>query len=256
MSLINMYAHLIGGGGGWTPAYPLRAGGVSSGYYLDFSNVKNMFQDMDQQVPVTKSGDPVAYIRATGGRYDGYQDTPSRRPTYMTDGELHWLEFDGVDDQLLVQGYTGNHGRSQKIAMEAHPDCDQFMIYACPGAKHHIGVAQRNSSSGSVQSNTNSNGWGDQHANIVIDQYKGEGGISPRTRGELHRRLSGNKVEYDMHTWHTWAWGRGWVVIYFGTPGWEFEGRVYQIYNGHYYSWDRYVDEFANFYAEKMGRTL
>lgn len=30
------------------------------------------------------------------------QDTTAAKPTYRTDGTLHWLEFDGVDDQLVA----------------------------------------------------------------------------------------------------------------------------------------------------------
>ena len=37
------------------------------------------------------------------------QPTASSRPTYKTDGILHWLEFDGVDDALSVQLPTGTY---------------------------------------------------------------------------------------------------------------------------------------------------
>lgn len=37
------------------------------------------------------------------------QETSAARPVYRTDGELHWLEFDGVDDTLTIQLSSGSY---------------------------------------------------------------------------------------------------------------------------------------------------
>lgn len=73
------------------------------GVWLDPSDLSTMFQDAGGLIPVTKDGDPVALIKDKSGNGNhATQTTASARPIYRTDGLLHWLEFDGVDDLLLL----------------------------------------------------------------------------------------------------------------------------------------------------------
>lgn len=73
------------------------------GVWLDPSDLKTMFQDMNGTVPVTKNGNPVALIKDKSGNGNhATQPTASARPIYRTDGKLHWLEFDGVDDSMVA----------------------------------------------------------------------------------------------------------------------------------------------------------
>jgi hypothetical protein len=73
------------------------------GIWLDPSDLKTMFQDVNGATPVTKDGDPVALIRDKSGNGNhATQTTAAARPIYRTDGNLHWLEFDGADDWLIT----------------------------------------------------------------------------------------------------------------------------------------------------------
>lgn len=83
------------------------------GVWFDPSDLSTMFQDVSGTVPVTKDGDPVGMIKDKSGNDNhAIQEIASARPIYRTDGELHWLEFDGVDDYLtstlasIKQPYT------------------------------------------------------------------------------------------------------------------------------------------------------
>ena len=60
-----------------------------------------LYQDAAGTVPVMSDGDPVGLmLDLSGNDNHATQGTSAARPLYRTDGTLHWLEFDGVDDQL------------------------------------------------------------------------------------------------------------------------------------------------------------
>ena len=84
----------------------LFAGG-KQGVWYDPSDKSTLFQDVAGTVPVTKDGDPVALMRDKSGNGNHATVTVSTaRPTYKTDGALHWLAFDGVDDYLEVKPFA------------------------------------------------------------------------------------------------------------------------------------------------------
>lgn len=86
------------------------------GVWYDPSDLSTMFQDAAGTVPVTKDGDHVALMRDKSG--NGNHATPTvsaARPVYKTDGILHWLTFDGVDDHLLFNKNTFLADKSQVI---------------------------------------------------------------------------------------------------------------------------------------------
>lgn len=77
--------------------------GGKQGIWLDPSDLSTMFKDSAGTQPVTANGDPVGLIRDKSGNGNHATQTVSAsRPTYRTDGVLHWLDFDGVDDYLRV----------------------------------------------------------------------------------------------------------------------------------------------------------
>lgn len=83
----------------------LFAGG-KQGIWLDPSDLSTMFKDAAGTQPVTANGDPVGLIKdKSGNGYHAMQTVSTSRPTYRTDGILHWLKFDGVDDHLKTS-YT------------------------------------------------------------------------------------------------------------------------------------------------------
>ena len=87
----------------WSPL-DLFAGGKQGVWYAP-SDKSTLFQDVAGTVPVTKDGDPVALMRDKSGNGNHATQTVSTaRPVYKTDGILHWLDFDGVDDFLSIVG--------------------------------------------------------------------------------------------------------------------------------------------------------
>ena len=81
--------------------------GGKKGVWYDPSDITTLFQDVEGTVPVTKDGDPVALMKNKAGNGNhAVQTVSAARPVYKTNGVLHWLRFDGVDDYLLVQPFA------------------------------------------------------------------------------------------------------------------------------------------------------
>lgn len=77
--------------------------GGKQGVWYDPSDKSTLFQDVEGTVPVTKDGDPVALMKdKSGNGNNAVQTTSTARPIYKTDGILHWLSFDGIDDSLTI----------------------------------------------------------------------------------------------------------------------------------------------------------
>lgn len=98
----------------FTPAYVFNtgAGAPFDGLLVDPSDISTLFQDAAGTTPVTAHGDPVRLVLdKSGNGNDLTAPSDAARPVYQTSGGLHWLEFDGVDDQLEVAtrfGFTAN----------------------------------------------------------------------------------------------------------------------------------------------------
>lgn len=61
----------------------------------------SLFRDVAMGSPVTADGQGVAAVRdQSGNGRHLLQPGSAARPAYRTDGALHWLEGDGVDDML------------------------------------------------------------------------------------------------------------------------------------------------------------
>ena len=83
----------------WTPLQLFLAGVL--GVWFDPSDLSTLFQDAAGTIPVTADGDPVGLmLDKSGNGYHAIQSVSGSRPVYRTDGTLHWLELDGVDDFL------------------------------------------------------------------------------------------------------------------------------------------------------------
>lgn len=80
----------------------LFAGG-KQGIWYEPSDKSTLFQDAAGTIPVTKDGDPVALMRDKSGNGNhAVQTVSTARPVYKTDGILHWLALDGVDDHMTA----------------------------------------------------------------------------------------------------------------------------------------------------------
>jgi hypothetical protein len=86
---------------GWHPGWLFRNG--AQGAWFDPSDLSTLFQDAAGTIAVTAAGQPVGRMadKSGGGRH-ATQTTLSARPIYRTDGQRHWLEFDGVDDRMVL----------------------------------------------------------------------------------------------------------------------------------------------------------
>jgi len=74
------------------------------GVWFDPSDLSTLYQDTNQSIPVTADGQSVALMRdKSGNNYHATQAVSSKRPTYRTDGVLHWLDFDGVSQFMIVE---------------------------------------------------------------------------------------------------------------------------------------------------------
>jgi hypothetical protein len=91
-------------GGGLTPLAALLSI-PHTNLWLPFPQY--LFEEEDGTGAVTDN-DAVGYVTdLSGNGFHLVQATAGNRPLYQTDGTLHWLESDGVDDYLSVT-YEGN----------------------------------------------------------------------------------------------------------------------------------------------------
>lgn len=89
---------LVGGSSDAAPWSPLE---LAPAGWFDPSDLGTLWQDTAGTVPVTADGQSVARMDdKSGNGLHAVQATASKRPAYRTDGALHWLQFDDVDDIL------------------------------------------------------------------------------------------------------------------------------------------------------------
>lgn len=88
-----------------------------NGAWYDPSDLSTLYQDAAGTIPVTATGQPVGLVLDKSGRNThAMQTTSTARPTYQTDGTLHWLNFDGVDDFLVTLANTPGSNVAQIIS--------------------------------------------------------------------------------------------------------------------------------------------
>ena len=76
-----------------------------------------LFQDAAGTVPVTADGDPVGrMLDQSGNGNHATQSVSGTRSVYRTDGTLHWLQPDGVDDSFLYPASTTSTSHAMSIA--------------------------------------------------------------------------------------------------------------------------------------------
>ena len=81
-----------------------------------------LYQDAAGTVPVTADGDPVGLVLDLSGNGNhASQSTSAARPVYRTDGTLHWLEFDGVDDWLSTAVISAGSPVTAQITAGVRP---------------------------------------------------------------------------------------------------------------------------------------
>jgi len=73
------------------------------GAWYDPSDLSTLFQDAVGTIPVTADGDPVGLmLDKSGNGNHSSQSVSGRRSVYRTNGVLHWLEPNGVDNTMAM----------------------------------------------------------------------------------------------------------------------------------------------------------
>jgi len=73
------------------------------GPWYDFSDLSTMFQDAAGTTPVTANGDPLGLVLdKSGNGIHASQSVSGRRMIYGTDGTLHWIQGNGVNQSLVT----------------------------------------------------------------------------------------------------------------------------------------------------------
>ena len=113
-----------------------------------------LFQDVAGTVPVTADGDPVGrMLDQSGNGNNATQTVSGARPVYRTDGVLHWLEFDLVDDELLIPVNTLG---VFDYFMAYAPTGNNFIItYVSGTSAGWVGVGQAGSSNTGLDDSVN-----------------------------------------------------------------------------------------------------
>lgn len=116
--------------------------GDKQGLFYDPSDLTTLFKDAAGTQPVTADGDPVGLIKdKSGNNNHATQAVSAARLVYRTDGILHWLEQDGVDDYMK----TANFGLAQPVSM----------AFAMSASKNSLLIDGLSNNSGSVSSSGN-----------------------------------------------------------------------------------------------------
>jgi hypothetical protein len=90
------------------------------GAWYDPSDLTALFQDSAGTTPVTADGDPVGLmLDKSGNGNHASQSVAAARPIYRTDGTLHWLQFDGVDDYLVTPTFNSVSSATCQVTVGA-----------------------------------------------------------------------------------------------------------------------------------------
>ncbi|WP_217622860.1 hypothetical protein [Roseovarius nubinhibens] len=160
---------------GWHPGWLFRDG--AQGAWFDPTDATSLFQDANGTTPVLNDGDPVGLMMDISGNGNhATQSTSAARPSWRTDGNLCWLEFDGADDKLVIApiAYSGSEfGLS--IGLRHEPGDTKFGAWR---ALHvdgvYLGLSQP-TSPGAIQN--------------ISGQLSVDGAAAPATRSGLRSQL-------------------------------------------------------------------
>ncbi len=91
-----------------------------------------LYQDAAGTTSVTEDGDPVRLmLDISGNGHNATIPSDAARLTYRTDGTLHWLQSDGVDDRVVLPPipYQASDELAVFIAMQRINDSPQYSSF-------------------------------------------------------------------------------------------------------------------------------
>lgn len=204
------------------PIYTLFANGEQGAWY-DPSDLTTLYQDSAGTTPVTADGDPVGLMMDKSGNDNhASQSVAAARPIYRTDGTLHWLQFDGVDDALVTSHVMTL--RSFFVAATVGSTSQAVFAYNVSGAQYPSGAT-----GGSLYClvGGSSTRWNltpvAYNTPFVQSSFVGTG-INQSWKNGLPFETPATVSTTELTESHTIG-----VREYSGTPSWYLEGRVYGI---------------------------
>lgn len=183
------------------------------GAWYDPSDLSTLWQDAAGTVPVTTAGQLVARIDDKSGNDNhATQATEASRPAYQTDGNIHWLDFDGTDDGMTTGAidFSASDEMGVFVAMEKNSDTVAGVVVELStawttnagsfavtvnsnsGAADYAGVARGNAT---LSANQISISGSDQPALAVVSSLHDISGDSSvlRINGEQVNEATGDK---------------------------------------------------------------
>lgn len=145
-----------------------------------------LWQDAAGTVPVTQDGDLVARMEDRSGNGHHFtQDAGTERMVYRTDGVLHWLEGDAVDDDIAALGtatalqflHTGVDSQFSIAAFTTPTGSNQNLMGTANGFSNtQIGSCISLSSAGAIlHAVTNGDGVAGNQARVTGKSINGAG---------------------------------------------------------------------------------
>lgn len=178
----------------WKPS-DLFAGGVVGAWY-DPSDLSTLFKDIEGTQPVTASGDPVGRILDKSGNGNhAVVPNSSSRPTYRRDNQgLCWLEFDRVDDSLIIPININSKTMTLGLSYLQSPEDTAFIL-------------MNSISSSSYVYNGTSNNTGGIASGATVNFTRFDGvEIVANNRGLMYDNLTTSNVFTGSATFNT-TWG-------------------------------------------------
>jgi hypothetical protein len=73
------------------------------GAWYEIRDITTLFQNAEGTIPVTADGQPVGKILDKSGNGNhATESVASKRPTYRSVGGVQWLDFDQIDDKIII----------------------------------------------------------------------------------------------------------------------------------------------------------
>lgn len=245
---------LFGAGGGFD-ILSLFAKGEQGAWY-DPSDLTTLFQDAAGTTPVTADSQPVRLMRDKSGR-NNHATAPSdaARPLYRTAGGLHWLEFDGIDDQLTVVGTAFTATMNSFMGLSVVSSNPQFMLFGTASNSVYTGI----SISGGTNTFIAQNGASPTIRYIPAVIRKNATPATVTNQGDFFTLLAtdtplvltANDWSMEIAEWATLL-----RIGNYNTAGFEFEGSMFQLILRDGPSSAEDIDNVESYIAAKSGVTL